>query len=131
METTQTLYKSSCKALKYKPCTLSQFSFLPENQRVSLFAEHRMIVMIEKANMFKGKKWVIDWKDWSQQKWRNWYQAVIDATKPAGVGFRFSGTYDDGDDTFLGSRLHFITKEIGMKLANNKEFMKAVEEYIL
>jgi hypothetical protein len=90
-----TLYKTASKALKYKLCTLSQFDFLPENQRVSLFAEHRMMVIIEHANMFKGKKWVIHWKDWSQQKWRNWYQAVTDTSKTSGVGFVFCNSFFD------------------------------------
>ena len=125
-----TRYQKACVALGYKYVTIEQYDFLPENQRLSAFVEHKLITCIEHANMVDGKKWIINWLDGSE-KWRNWFWAQVDKNRPSGLGFSFIGASGcDRSHTAVGSRLYFRTREIARELGNDPEILEYVNEYI-
>ena len=107
-------YEKACKQLKIKPLTLKDFNFLPEEDRVSFFAEHRIVVCIRVANTnpTTGKTWKPNWLNWDEGKWRPWWLGVKDEKKPSGVGFSFGGSGCGGTAATVGSRLVFKTEEL-------------------
>ena len=125
-------YEEAYAALKRKPLTIEQFSFLPEDQRVSLFGEHKLITCIEVLNMKanKGKPWKPDWLNSAQEKWRNYFWAQVDKSKPSGVGFSFADSAYVSAVTALGSRLHFISQKVAIQAGNDPDMLQYANEWI-
>lgn len=127
-------YEEACAALKRKPATLEDFKKLPipEDQIISLFGEHKLVTCNEVMNMKanEGKKWIIDFLNLKQDKWRNYFWAKVDKSKPSGVGFSFN-TSDYGYSlTTIGSRLYFISQKVAIEAGNDPDMVQYANEWI-
>lgn len=78
-----TTYKQVCKALAIKELTLSDFSFLPVEDRKKALAFHKLQQI---AKLFNGD-WKIDWENTSQFKY---YPYFVLAS--GGLGFSVSAS---------------------------------------
>lgn len=125
-------YEEACAALKRTPLSIEQFSFLPEDHRVSLFGEHKLITCIEVLNMKanKGKPWKPDWLNSTQDKWRNYFWAQVDKSKPSCVGFSFGDTLYVSTYSALGSRLHFISQKVAIAAGKDPDMLQYANEWI-
>ena len=126
-------YENACEALNRKPITIEAFKELPEDHRVSLFGEHKLITCIEAMNTEAngGKKWEQDWFNTNQRKYMVFLRAIKDSTKPSGVGFSFYGTSDFNSYSYLGSRLHFFSDDIARKAGKDPDMIQYWNEWML
>jgi hypothetical protein len=78
-----TTYKQVCKALNIEELTLSDFSFLPTEDRKKTLAFHKLQQI---AKLFNGD-WKPDWKNTNQNKYYPYFNAAS-----GGLGFSDSGS---------------------------------------
>lgn len=90
-------YEAACIDQGIQSITLSHFSFLPEEERVSAYAEHQMKTIIRSVNDHHK----FDWNNTNEKKWYNWFKM--------GAGFGVSRTRYDGwcSTSTVGSRFSF------------------------
>lgn len=89
-------YLLACSILKRG--TFTSASFFNAYQ----YYEHQLATIIEAANYIDNgnKKWILNWADKSQYKYRNWFEYVNGA-------FRFSGVVVCHSDAYCPVWLHF------------------------
>ena len=133
IETTEikkTAYEKACEKVGMAPATIENFAHETEDERKQAFGEHKFRRCIVAANLDEnGKPYIPDWLK-SDAKWRNWYWAKEDKSRPSGVGFVFHFSYYVDDDSFLGSRLHSKNSEIAAQLANDAEITEYFNEWM-
>lgn len=112
-------YADACRELGITPLDLSDFDFLPVEDRKHSFASHKLTVIIKALN----ESWVPDWTDSSQYKYYGWFKSV-----GSGVGFSFGDSYYVNSDAVVGSRLYFKSSELA-KYAG-KQFINEYNDYL-
>jgi hypothetical protein len=121
METTEkTAYVKACDKLGRTPLTIDDFSKF--NDGKVMFGKHKHDTCTEAANLDEnGKPFVPDFTDGTLKHFP-FYVAVKDASRPSGVGFRFSGSDFGLVFSDLGSRLGYSrTSDIVREIGNNAE----------
>lgn len=111
-------YEDACEDQGITPLDQTDFLFLPEIDQKHAFAAHRINTIIRSLN----EGWVPDWTNTNQPKYYIWY---------AGSGSRFSyyGYFCVFDDSCVGSRLHFKSRELAEYFG--KTFIKDVNDYFI
>jgi hypothetical protein len=112
-------YEAACIDQGRQPLTASCFSFLPEEERVSAFAEHQMKTIIRSVNDHHK----FDWENTNEKKWYNWFKL--------GAGFGFSYTYcvTWHSTSAVGSRFSF--KDQGRAEYVGKNFIQIHKNILL
>ncbi len=82
-----TTYKQVCKALDIEELTLSDFSFLPTEDRKKTLAFHKLQQI---AKLFNGN-WKPDWKNTNQNKYYPYFNMDSGGLGFSGSDFCYSG----------------------------------------
>ena len=126
----QTAYELACAKLNMQPATIDNFAHEMEDDRTMCFGEHKFRTCIKAENIDEhGKPFNPDWKNWNQEKWRNWYEAKKATDRASGVGFWFGGSGCGHSDSCVGSRLHSRNSEIAERIGNNSEITEYFNEW--
>lgn len=107
-------FENACEVLGLDPeKVLPDFSCYPEADRKALEAQAKLFIIVKAANKIanKGKEWIPNWDDSSQYKYENWFYM-------SSSGFRFSDCVSWHSYSPVGSRLCFISSEVGKYVAN-------------
>lgn len=128
-EVKKTAYELACEKLSRTPLTIENFSHEVEANRRSVYGKHKHDTCTEAANIdAEGKLYVPDFTDGTEKHFP-YYIAEKDSKRPAGVGFRFDGTFYDFGLTYLGSRLGYSrTREIAREIGMNAEITEYQNE---
>lgn len=121
-----TSFEAACKIEKLDPKKIiPDFKNYPAKDRKSMIAHAKLVIIIRAANRLAngGKEWKPDFDNREQVKYEIWW------FKRGSSGFRFYD-YDFWTSTsFVGSRLCFISSEVGKYVADT--FLKLWNEYLL
>lgn len=114
-------YKAACKYLKEKERTLKQFDFLPKEDQLHAFADHKLTIIIRAV--CKILNWKPDWKNSGQYKYFCWF----DLSSGSGLS---SFTYDFWHSiSYVGSRLCLPDEETANYVG--KTFTNEFKEWML
>lgn len=102
-------YQDACEYFNIKPLELSDFDFLPLEDRAYHYHDHRMVTIIRALN----EGWVADHSDSNQAKYYVWYKWV-----GSGRGFSFGGYDCVGSSSVVGARHEFKSIELAKYFAN-------------
>ena len=97
-------YINACKVKGIKPKSLSDFAFLPKDEREIAFFNHQRITI---ADAIKKGLPAIDWNNRNQTKWEAIFQWDYETSR---FGFWCSDFTYTRTITFCGSRLNFPDK---------------------
>lgn len=88
---------------------IPDFSTYPEQDRAAMIAHAKLVIITRAANSIanKGKEWHPDWNNSSEWKYYPWFELG------GSSGFRFDGYAFWYSRSFVGSRLCFISEEVG------------------
>jgi predicted lipoprotein with Yx(FWY)xxD motif len=127
-------FEKACEVKGYKveDCAITLPPMFPNRHAKAMEAVGKIFIMVDAANQIAndGKEWTADFSDGDTVKWENWYEYVEDK-EGGSSGFRFGdyGRWDSGST--VGSRLCFFSREVGIALGKNKEYMKLWNEFAL
>lgn len=120
-------FEDACKVEKLDPKkVLPDFSNYPEEDRKSMEAHAKLVIIVSAANRLanKGNKWVPDFSNRSEYKYEAWFDL-----EGGSSGFR-SHVYDRWyTHSCVGSRLCFISREVCQYVA--EQFIEIYKEYFL
>jgi hypothetical protein len=119
-------FEDACRIEDLDPKkVLPDFSDYPQQDQAAMIAHAQLVIIVRAANRVanKGKEWKPDWNNYSQDKWYPWFEMGGSA------GFRFIG-YDRWDSSSgVGSRLCFISQEVGTYVAT--QFIDLYKQYFI
>ena len=124
-------FEQACEVKGYKveDCTITLPSAFPNRHAQAMEAIGKLFIMVDAANQIAndGKEWSADFTN-SDTKWENWY--AFDKDEVGGSsGFRFGDCADWRSGSDVGSRLCFISREVGVALGDNEHFMKLWNDF--
>ena len=109
-------FKDACKVLDLDvDSIIPDFSCYPEYDRKALESQAKLIIIVKAANRLENndKEWFPDWSNSSEYKYQPYFYM-----NEGSSGFR-SDAYDFWCTTsIVGSRLCFISKELGEYISN-------------
>lgn len=117
-------FQDACKAEGLDPKkVIPDFSLFPEKSRKAMIAHAKLIIIVMAVNRLanNGKEWIPDWNNTSGYKWYPWFYMG------GSSGFRFGGCDNWLTVSAVGSRLCFISEEVGTKTV--KQFIDLYKEY--
>lgn len=130
---TELTFEKACEVKGYKAedCAITLPSVFPIRHAKAMEAIGKIFIMVDAANQIAndGKEWTADFTD-DNWKYYNWYEYVGDK-KGGSSGFRFSGYVYWFSSSAVGSRLCFISEEVGEALGKNKEYMELWNDFAL
>jgi hypothetical protein len=108
-------FEDACNLLN-RPATLPDVSALPEGIGQYLIAEYKIVTIVEALNKEanNGQPWQPDWNNQKQYKYYPWFWVSASDEKPAGFGFSGSDYDNASSNTFVGSRLCFLSAELAL-----------------
>ncbi len=121
-------FEDACKVLALDPNkVIPDFSCYPEKDRTSMIAHAKLVIIVRASNQLanNGKEWIPDFTNWGERKYEAWF----DLEDNGSSGFRFHDYDDWRADSFVGSRLCFISSEVCEYVAN--QFIDLYKEYFL
>ncbi|WP_159468000.1 hypothetical protein [Dyadobacter sp. 3J3] len=95
-------YQDACQELNIIPLAISDFSFIPSNDRESLYAYHQLTIIARVLN----EGWEPDFSDSSQYKYYPYF--VWNEEAAGGPGFSYRGYGYVRSYSFVGARLVFL-----------------------
>jgi hypothetical protein len=124
-------FEKACEIKGYKTedCTITVPPMFPNRHAKAMEAISKIFIMVDAANQIAngGKEWTADFSDPSW-KWENWY---LFEDLGCSSGFRFNVCVDWTSASYVGSRLCFFGKEVGVSLGKNEHYMKLWNEFAL
>lgn len=121
-------FEQACEVKGYKAedCTITLPPMFPSRHAKAMEAISKIFIMVDAANQIanNGKQWSADFAD-DNWKYANWYEYVEGGSS----GFRFIGYGSWSSNSSVGSRLCFISKEVGKALGGNEHFMKLWNDF--
>ena|SRR5690606_18054221 len=106
---------------------IPDFAFFPEKDRNAMQAISKLVIIAKAVNRLAndGKEWIPDWNDYSERKYELWFGMDDDGSS----GFRFDVIDDWISFSNVGSRLCFLSREVGKHVGETfldlyKEFFK-------
>ena len=117
-------FEDACKVEKLDPKkVIPDFKLYPVKDRKAMIAHAKLVIIARALNRLanKGKQWKANWKDSSQYKYTPWFYMG------GSSGFRYGGCDNWGSVSVVGSRLCFISWEVGKYAA--EQFTKLYKEY--
>lgn len=93
---------------------IPEFELFPEKDRVAMKSISKLVIITRAANRLanEGKEWIPDWNDRDEYKYENWF-----SLSGGSSGFRYCGCDDWATYSYVGSRLCFISREVGKYVA--------------
>ncbi len=113
-------FEDACIKLGLDPKNLPDVSSIPEEDKKSVIAHYKLIVVYRAIN----NGWKPDWNNYSQNKYYPWYGVLS-----SGFGFSGSSYFCTYSVTPVGSRLCTDTSEKALYIA--KQFQAEYEDYFL
>ncbi|MEO6282164.1 MAG: hypothetical protein ABIN80_22935 [Dyadobacter sp.] len=107
-------YEAYCQLLARKPLTISDYAFLPEDEREYAYANHQLDVIIQAAN---GVGHVFDYANEAQEKWYIWW--VWDENAAGGSGFSLDDVCCLCSVSFVGARRSFKNEKTARFIATS------------
>lgn len=112
-------YADACMDLNMHPLTISDFAALPERDREATLAYHQITIIARALN----EGWEPDWNDHNQAKYYPWFQYAA-----GGSGFSYDVSGCGYSSSFVGSRLHFKSRELAEYAG--KEFISIYNKFL-
>lgn len=110
-----TSYEHACELLNLNPAEIKpNFSMVPERHRLAMEKHFEMVIIAQAINRDEetGEDWNPNWDDYSERKWRPWFDLEKDEdNNPSGFRFRVSICDVTVTSSTGGSRLCFKTEE--------------------
>ncbi|HEY3406443.1 MAG TPA: hypothetical protein VGK59_23810 [Ohtaekwangia sp.] len=126
-------FEKACevKGIKEEDLVITLSPLYPARHGKAIEAIGKIFIMVDAANQIAndGKEWSADFTD-SNLKWENWYEMIEDE-EGGSSGFRCNDYGSWYSASGVGSRLCFVSKEVGKALGNNIEFMKLWNDFAL
>lgn len=124
-------FEQACEVKGYKAedCNITLPSAFPSRHAKAMEAISKLFIMVDAANQIAndGKEWSADFTN-SETKWENWYSFEKDE-EGGSSGFQFNAYGHWYSFSHVGSRLCFISREVGVALGNNEHFMKLWNDF--
>lgn len=108
-------YEDACEYVGVKPLQLSDFNFLPEQDREYHYHDHRQVIIKRALN----EGWIADHSN-DDRKYTIWYKRA-----GSGVGFSYFDYHYGDSHSLVGSRHEFKSLELGKYFAS--QFIKEVD----
>lgn len=122
-------FEDACAFSKRDPLALPDVSMLDYKFQKYILATYKLSIIAEALNHEAvGEPWVPNWND-GTYKYFPWFEIEASDENASGVGFSLTcyGHWDA--NTFVGSRLCFLSSELALYAA--KQFMELYKDYIL
>lgn len=118
-------FEDACKVEKLDPKkVIPDFSCYPAKDQASMIAHAKLVIIVRAANRLAngGKEWKPDFDNSNQWKYLPWFIG-------GSSGFRFFDYVTWRTHSLIGSRLCFISSEVGEYIATT--FIELYKEYLL
>jgi hypothetical protein len=126
-------FEKACEVKGYKveDCIITVPPMFPARHAKAMEAINKLIIMVDAANQIAndGKEWKADFTD-DNWKYHNWYEYIQDE-EGGSSGFRYVVFVHLCSSSDVGSRLCFISREVGISLGDNEEFMNLWNDFAL
>jgi hypothetical protein len=119
-------FEDACKAERLDPKkVIPDFKAFPAKERKAMQAHAKLVIIARVLNKLanKGKAWKPDWTNGQWDKYYPWFEMG------GSSGFRFRDFVDWNSASTVGSRLCFISHEVGTYAG--KQFEKLYKEYFV
>lgn len=113
-------FEAACKALKLNPNHLPVVSNLPKKHKDAIIAHYKLVIIAESLN----EGWVPNWLDYNEYKYYPWFEM-----KKSGAGFSAVCYHSWADDSVIGSRLVFKSRDLAEYAG--KQFIKLYNSYMM
>ena len=118
-------FEDACEIEGLDPAAvISDFSSFPSRDHVSMIAHCKLVIIVRAANRLanNGNDWFPNFDDRSQVKWEVWMEK-------GSSGFRFYDCVGWVAYSYVGSRLCFVSREVGKYVAT--QFVELYNQYFL
>jgi hypothetical protein len=116
-------FEAACKVEKLNPKKIiPDFKLYPAKDRKAMIAHAKLVIIARVLNKLanNGKQWKPNWNNGQWDKYYPWFDM-------GSSGFRCLGCDGWTSDSDVGSRLCFISREVGEHAG--KQFIKLYKEY--
>jgi hypothetical protein len=117
-------FEDACKVERLNPKkVIPDFKAYPAKDRKAMIAHAKLVIIARVLNKLanRGKQWKPDWTNGQWDKYYPWFYMG------GSSGFRFYGCGGWGSGSDVGSRLCFISQEVGEYAG--KQFTKLYKDY--